>query len=507
MVTRITGMASGMDVDSMVKKLMKAESAPLTKMNQQKQLMEWKRESYRDTSSKLVTFLQDKISALSTAASLNAQVATVSGNTSAVTASASSTASGIMEVTVNSLASSSRATTKSTPTDSWSSTPADTKLSAIDPSLSGTVRIGNSDISIGSDETVATFIQKINSDKNAGVTAIYDATNGISFTSKKTGADNSLASVASPSTAFGIDSKVASAFKLDFTPGTNAEATINGLKVTQASNTFDVNGVTLTLNSKTPAGESTRISVNKDTDKIVSAVQDFVNAYNDILSSLNSKVGEERYKKYTPLSTEERAAMSDEEAKLWNDKAKSGMLKNDSILQDTIASMRTAIIQGVDIGRKDADGNNKPLTMVELGITTGNYQTKGKLSLDTDKLKAALEKDPEIVSTFLGKNYTNSFSDTNYTTSDGVLAKMRKISTTALKRMADTAGTSTSSKDITASFMGNSVMGEQLTSLDRRISDFTSKLNTIETNYYKKFAAMETAISKYNTTSSSLTGM
>jgi flagellar hook-associated protein 2 len=94
-----------------------------------------------------------------------------------------------------------------------------------------------------------------------------------------------------------------------------------------------------------------------------------------------------------------------------------------------------------------------------------------------------------------------------YTQQDGVIAKLKKISNTSLKSMADTAGTSIVSKDLTASFLSTSTMGEQLTSLDRRISSMTSRLTMIETNYYKKFTAMETAISKYNNTSSSLTSM
>lgn len=56
MTMRISGLASGMDIDSMVKKLMTTESIPLNKLNQQKQLTEWKRDGYRQVSTKLVTF-------------------------------------------------------------------------------------------------------------------------------------------------------------------------------------------------------------------------------------------------------------------------------------------------------------------------------------------------------------------------------------------------------------------------------------------------------------------
>ncbi|WP_155252447.1 flagellar filament capping protein FliD, partial [Paenibacillus polymyxa] len=118
------------------------------------------------------------------------------------------------------------------------------------------------------------------------------------------------------------------------------------------------------------------------------------------------------------------------------------------ILQDTLSEMRNAMIQGVDIGRVDANGKNKPLMMSELGITTGTYDTKGKLILDADKLRAAVEKDPDIVTNFFGKQDSSTLLTNKYTQQDGVLAKLKKISNTSLQRMADTAGTSKVSKEL-----------------------------------------------------------
>ena len=56
MVTRIGGLASGMDIDSMVEKLMQAEKAPLNKLYQKKQTHEWQRDAYRDVNKKLNAF-------------------------------------------------------------------------------------------------------------------------------------------------------------------------------------------------------------------------------------------------------------------------------------------------------------------------------------------------------------------------------------------------------------------------------------------------------------------
>ena len=56
MTMRISGIASGMDIDQMVKDLMKAQSVPLDKMSQTKQYTEWQRDDYRSMNKLLLDF-------------------------------------------------------------------------------------------------------------------------------------------------------------------------------------------------------------------------------------------------------------------------------------------------------------------------------------------------------------------------------------------------------------------------------------------------------------------
>lgn len=53
---RITGLSSGVDVDSIVEQMMSAEKVKLNKLKQQEQLVEWKQEAYRSAMSTLKTF-------------------------------------------------------------------------------------------------------------------------------------------------------------------------------------------------------------------------------------------------------------------------------------------------------------------------------------------------------------------------------------------------------------------------------------------------------------------
>lgn len=500
MVTRITGLASGMDIDATVKKLMTAEKAPLTKLTQQKELVEWKREGYRDVSTKLVSFLNDKLNTLSLSSSINAQQATMTGNTTAVSATATGAASGgVLNISVQGLASA----TSVMSTDGAGAHAGTEALSTV-YSGSDPIKINGQTIAVDPTDTIDSFIQKINSNKDAGVTAVFDPSSGkMSLTNKSTG-NVPLTFSGAALEAFGIRANdsasgvVPAVRAATTTQGKDAQLTVNGLAITQKSNSFSMNGVNLTLNELTPAGQTTQVTISPDTNALVKNVQSFVDAYNDVLATLNSKVGEERYPKYAPLTDEQKKDLSDDEQALWNKKAKSGMLKNDDMLQNTISSMRTAMIQGVTL----SDGSK--ISFAQLGITTGTYETKGKLTLDTDKLKTALEKDPNIVNNFFGAQDSTTINTNKYTDQDGILARMKKVSKASLESLASTAGTSKVSSDANSTFLVNSLMGTQLTGMERRISDWNSRLNTIETNYYKKFTAMETAISKYNNQSTSL---
>ncbi|MEK4027943.1 flagellar filament capping protein FliD [Pseudobacillus sp. FSL P4-0506] len=56
MAMRISGLASGMDTESIVKDLMKAERMPLDKLKQKRQLLQWQRDDYRAMNTLLLDF-------------------------------------------------------------------------------------------------------------------------------------------------------------------------------------------------------------------------------------------------------------------------------------------------------------------------------------------------------------------------------------------------------------------------------------------------------------------
>ena len=68
--SRITGMASGMDIDQIVADLMMAEKVPLDTAYQQKQLEEWKMEEYRSIITKVKAFEDKYFNASNTASNM-----------------------------------------------------------------------------------------------------------------------------------------------------------------------------------------------------------------------------------------------------------------------------------------------------------------------------------------------------------------------------------------------------------------------------------------------------
>lgn len=500
MVTRINGF-SGMDVDGMVKKLMTAKRVPLDKLNQQKQVLNWTRESYREVNSKLYDFRSNKlITKYGLSEALNSNKAVTTGNTDAVKATALATSNGIdMEVSVSQLATKTTVQTagagtgfKATSTLAELQAPLDGSDATSDAAKAKEYKlvVNNKTFTFTGATGISTVIATINADSKANVTATFDEISGkFTIASKTSGLDGvvTLGAGADDNSLLNLFNKKDQIELLwETTSGKNAMVKINGTDMTPSSNIFTVNGVQLTLISKTDTSGTdikTKISSQIDTDKTMETIKGFISDYNTLLSSLTSKIGEAKYRDYTPLTDEQKKEMSDDDIKAWTEKAKSGLLKNDDIISNVISSMRSIV-----------SGRLGDLSKV--GITTGLYYEGGKLVLDEVKLKEAITANPQkIVDIFQGP--------ANDSTA-GLFDKLADKVTVALNKLSERAGTDRFSADTTSTFKEESVMGKKLKDYNSRISTMLTMLDNAENSYYKQFTAMETAMSKLQSQSSSL---
>jgi flagellar hook-associated protein 2 len=209
-------------------------------------------------------------------------------------------------------------------------------------------------------------------------------------------------------------------------------------------------------------------------------VKDFVTDYNALVDLLYGLTNEEKFTDYEPLTEEERAAMSESQIKMWEEKAKSGLLRGDSTIGKILSSMRQAFLSTTD-----------GFGLFSMGITYGSYSYKdnGKLQItDEAMLKSALESQPDRVRDL-------------FTNAKGAITKLDKIVDDAVRTtggpgyrgsLIEMAGlpSSLSEKD--------NAIYTQILNYNKRINMFKDLLEKEEGRLWKKFSAMESALSKLN---------
>lgn len=275
------------------------------------------------------------------------------------------------------------------------------------------------------------------------------------------------------------------------TTGEDAKLTINGVSTTRSSNTFTMDGLTIELSKvsgKTADGkfEETVIGTTRDAEKLVSGFKTFVEDYNTMIQKLNGYVdAEATYRKYPPLTAEQKKEMSETEIKLWEEKSKQGLLHRDSTVDSLLMQMRTVLYT------KPTDSK---LALYDIGIETSQWKEKGKLTLDENKLRNAIASDPDSIKQL----FTNSV--------DGLAAQLMKtmdattkVSTASPGMLVQMAGTIGSSSE------KNNMISRKLVSIDDRLTTLKTKYESEKARYWKQFNSMEQIIANFNSQSAQLT--
>ena len=353
--------------------------------------------------------------------------------------------------------------------------------------------------------SLASMMNTINADADAKVNIKYDeTTDKFVINANQLGkGDNISISTTQGGNFFGDNSasliKTGSATTSE---GSDAKAKIDEVDIVRSSNTFALNGVTYTLVKAhtTPATESETVSLSMNTDEVYNNIKGFVDKYNEIISNINTKLTEKYDRNYQPLTDEQKVDLSDDEIKKWETVAKTGLLKGDSILQDVVYKMRSALSDGI---------TGLSTSLSAIGITTGEYSDKGKLLIDETKLKAAIQNDPNSVSELFTKQ-----SDISYSASSSVELKSKRYSNEGLAgrlsdilndnirtvggkgRLLEKAGIQGDTTEYT------SLTYKQIDQYDNDIDALVNKLNDKEDRYYAKFTALEKYISQMNVQSS-----
>lgn len=375
------------------------------------------------------------------------------------------------------------------------------KKLGMDPSDDVSFEINGQKIELKKYESVQDLIEKVNS-STAGVKLSYDEYNQtFSFISKNSGSD-AVINITDPSRILG---------KLGFSTlaahGEDAEFELDNVKMTRNSNTFTIDGLTYNLKE---INKTVTVNAQPDTDALFNQIKEFMDKYNETIDIINKKLGEKTNRSFQPLTDEQKKEMKEKEIELWEEKAKSGLLKNDAYLSSALMEMRQALYQSVE----GIAGFNH---LSQIGIeTSGDYKDKGKLVFknnDETKLKEAIAKDPEaIAKLFSAKPTKESLPKPSNTSSpeyaaykareeerykeSGLVVRLYARIEQAIndvKLRIDNKGYETSN---------DTSIKKEITGIDKRLLRMEKLLKEKEDRYYKQFTAMEKALSKYNSQSS-----
>lgn len=362
--------------------------------------------------------------------------------------------------------------------------------------------VSSTTMGITAADSIQTMVQKING-SDAGVTMAYSTlTNGFSMKADSEGFANNIALA-------DTDGFFSSKLKLSTlsgrTEGQDAEFTVNGISTTRSENSVVVDGTTILLKETSVSAIDITISPNTAVTK--DNIVKFVGAYNELIEKVQGKINEVKYREYTALTDEEKAAMSEDNIKLWEEKAKSGLIKGDSILTNLMSQLRYAFGETVV---------ESGITLREMGITTStNYKDNGKLIIDESKLDTALAtKSSEVMAFFTTESsyvYGDAANSATRYSENGLAARVNDIlndniritrNSSGMKGLlVEKAGYEKSSSDTTSD------LAKRITALETRYAVLLDQLNETESRYYSKFTAMESALSKMNEQSSSLASM
>ena len=524
---------SGIDVESLVKVGMMSEQKKYDRIYKKEVETEWRKEAFADVYSAVNTF-RSSMSDMRLSSRTKPMTAT-SSLSDAVTATANANA-GVMShtVEVTQAASNAYLMTASGQKVARTNTAAPTSVALKDVAFAGGTMpagmtstdtalsfklsngTGTTEIKFTAEEvftknlTLNDLAKRINNARFIGsdgkksalsITASYDAvSDAFSIVNTKSGSDNKVSlsvDTGAPSATYttallnnlklGQVSGGSISAPLSFTisgttakleaAGANASVKVDGRTYTNLQdNKLQVNGVTYTFKKATPVGTPAQVTITQDQDKLVENVKKFVEDYNKLLDDLHGRYNNNKYPDYGVLTKEQEAGMSREQVDKWNERAKSGLLYRDGYLRSIISDMRDAVTNRV--GSAPGRYNN----LAAIGITSKDQS--GHLKLDENKLRTAIAAEPDAVNQI----FSHTDDDDNYG-DNGVATRLAERLGKRMESLKSHAG-------ITADKSDRSELGKLIENYEKQMSDFKQLMSSFENQLYKKYNAMEEAISK-----------
>lgn len=290
------------------------------------------------------------------------------------------------------------------------------------------------------------------------------------------------------------------------------------VEITRGSNTFSMDGLNVTLkgtfgyekdedgNMKIDPGtnepiksknvEEITFNATVDTEKAVEAVRSMVDAFNEILELVNTECKTKPDRDYFPLTDAQKEDLSESEIEKWEAKAKEGLLFGDTDLRLMVDNLRAVI----------NSGDRSALSRIGISVSS-SYSDNGKLVLDEEAFKTALQSNPDEVMDLLNRKAStdangNKIQAGLLTNIKNVMDKYGSMTGATKGILVERAG----SIYAPTSVLSNSLQ-KQLDEIDDYLDRLADKLETETDRYISQFTQLETLISQMNNQSSYLQSM
>lgn len=518
MAMRLSGLMSGMDTDSVIQELVAARRTKVDAAVKAQTKLEWKQDAWKSLNTKLKNLQSKYINNMRYKTSYMKKTTKVSNSSAVSVITGENAVNGVQSLEVNQLAKTEYLTGaqvnySGTGTLDAMATLGDLGFGKdadgnIDTSITEKLTITAGSKTVELNVTAETSISDVlNSLKEAGLNASFDAKNQRFFvSSKESGEANGFEITSSGSgdalTALGLNSvspedwkKLSDEDKLKYgtkIEGQDAQITLNGAVFTSNTNVFEINGLTFTALSETAEGETVTITTQDDVDGIYDMVKNFLKEYNAVINEMDKLYNADSAKGYEPLTDDEKEAMSESEAEKYEQKIKDALLRNDSNLSGISSALKSVMSSGIVV-------NGKTMYLSSFGIETLGYfeapdneknayhiagdPDDADSSGDADVLKGMIASDPDTVVNFFTK-----LSQNLYEKMDGLSSSVQGYRSFG-------------------SFYDDKKMKSDYTDYTTKIKELEQKLADYEDKWYAKFAAMETAMAKMQSNTSALAGL
>ena len=498
MTLRVTGLASGLDTESIISELVSVNSYKVASLQKEQTKLSWKTDAWKSMNSKVYGFYTSTLSDLRFSSSYSTRKTTVSDANVATVKTSSKASNTTQTMRVEKMAKAGYLTGG----ELDGSVKADTKLSEIDPTLANAtgkigLKIGGGEtieLEITAETTVKDIVDKL---KEHGLNANFDEKNQRMFISAEdTGKQYDFDLV-------GMDeagTKALKALKINMNDadteakkidGQNAVIYLNEARFENDTNNFEINGLSISVMQETGDKEVT-LTTGVDTEGMYETIKSFLGKYNELMQGMLEGYNADSSKGYEPLTSDEKAAMTETEIDDWEKKIKDSLLRRDETLGSTISAMHEIMNSGIEM----KDGST--MYLFDFGINNPGYfnaeeNFRNSFHIDgdkddkvsskkEDKLMAAINADPDKVANFF-----------------------QELTEKLYSKLTDLMGSSDYSSAYT--LYNDKQMKTDYTDYTSRIAKAEADLNAKMDKYYQKFAAMESAMAQLQNQQNSFTSM